>query len=324
MDALRCLAAFLVVVIHCNSELGNLGDTAYCIANSFSRVGVACFFIIAGWFFPGTVAKGRLRNRISGIVAMALWSVVFYAVFNLAVDWLTNEDVAGFFSPLTDVRELLKFLFFNKTPFGYHLWFLFAAAYALVACRLLYRFGSPRGFTIMAALLLVAGLIAGSLGAGLLQRNWFLYGIPFVCAGILMRRYRKEVSAVGSRTLVLVLTVSLALTALESMYAVKMKEYYLFTLPASAALLELFRRSGARIEKGMASGVMVRMAYIGMRYSLYIYIFHVAVKSLCDIYVSKYLLRSDVGVISYPFLIFVLSLAVARLWLLIPVRLRPF
>lgn len=134
IDLLRCLAAFLVILLHCIA--GYTGNTALfgtrtwwaCdIINSFARMGVPLFFMVSGFLLLSSektdCVQTFYKNRVSRLcVPFLFWDIVYY--FESCVLEGRSPGLLPFLNELT--RQGSK----------YHLWFV----YQIMALYLLMPF----------------------------------------------------------------------------------------------------------------------------------------------------------------------------------------
>ncbi len=134
IDLLRCLAAFLVILLHCIA--GYTGNTvlfgtrtwwACDIINSFARMGVPLFFMVSGFLLLSSektdCVQTFYKNRVSRLcVPFLFWDIVYY--FESCVLEGRSPGLLPFLNELT--RQGSK----------YHLWFV----YQIMALYLLMPF----------------------------------------------------------------------------------------------------------------------------------------------------------------------------------------
>ena len=123
IDALRLLAANMVIVLHCISDFFAYGYAGRKIwwtsvfIGELARCGVPLFFMISGCLLlhsPATASiKGFYRRRLLKFaVPFLIWDAIYYCFFRIR-DGLSVWDLDFF-------RELFK------SGSAYHLWFMYA------------------------------------------------------------------------------------------------------------------------------------------------------------------------------------------------------
>lgn len=308
IDALKALSAFLVVVIHSHFNIIHINADLANGLNAFARLGVGSFFIISGYYFPLLVSKGKLKGHLVKIMKIAVWSLLLYLLFNMVYNQFVWHDYLIPIKRCIGVDKLLSFAFFNHVHIEIHIWYLFAIAYTMFFCYLFYRYNKKKALYITATFIFVVGVLVGYLGKYDYQRTWLFYGIPFVAAGIFIRE-RLDVS-----TIVLTLSIGMLITVAEAVYLGVNRDYYILSIVLASLALILAIKVGPLIG-GMNNGLMSSLCIIGAKYSLYIYIFHIAVKRSLDAVFDTSVLH-----VGYPVLIFLLSLGVSVVWVKIPHR----
>lgn len=319
IDMLKTLSAFLVVIIHTNKQLmaSNI-DIAHALV-AFARLGVGCFFVITGYYFPLLVDRGRFKGHLLKILKVALWSMLLYLMFNLVYYQVVWHD---FMIPITkcmDGDNLIDFIFWNACPVDIHLWYLFAIGYATVFCWLFYRYDKTKALYGIALVLLVCGIAWGWFGDYSMQRNWLFYGVPFVAGGILMREKISFFKGVKSWILALILCMALSVNIVEAIALGVNRDFYLFSIVAAISMMALAVKSGEVIDR-IDNSVVGFLCMVGLKYSMYIYIFHIAVKRTLDFALSHVGIDPAIFHVGYSVIIFALSLIVSVLWVKIPHR----
>lgn len=216
--ALEGLAAIMVIFSH--FPLGGLvGD----VLNTAARVAVAVFFIISGRYLPlpsDRRDREDVRRCRRKIFAKA-WRLCSLTAGILAVYTLCSFLTQVFLGSLSleewaamkyNAREWIQQVFFNSGKIIYddmfwidHLWYLFAAIYAVLIVGLLCRFsGKGLSLLLMIPLAVQLILIYGNLvpdtfaflgeemEGRVFTRNYFFTGLPFVAFGMLLQQVEKE------------------------------------------------------------------------------------------------------------------------------------
>lgn len=186
VDGLKLALAAMVVGIHADPFAG-LGRTLHLLTGEgLFRLGVPVFLVLNGYFLQGAIASGRgwaVVRRFLGLYA--LWMALYLPIYAPLLARLSGWEV-------------LRFL-----AFGYwHLWYLAGLVMAAAAAVLMARWPAPV-LAGLAAVALATGLAlawAFALGAFvphpalrdplLFNRNPLFVSLPFLLAGVLMRRWR--------------------------------------------------------------------------------------------------------------------------------------
>lgn len=320
VDLLKTLSAFLVVVIHSRLQLNSISAGLADGMNAFARLGVGCFFVISGYYFPLLMQNGKLKGHLFKIFKLALWTMAIYLLFNLIYYQIVWHDYYIPIERATDLSNILTFVFFNNAIVDIHLWYLFAIGYTMLFCYLFYRYDSVKVLKLISACLLVGGIIVGYMGYYSVQRSWLFYGIPFVAAGIFIReRGQALLSRLDVSTIVLTLSMGTLITVAEAVYFGVNRDYYILSIVLSSLALLLAIKVSPLIGE-LNNRYVSSLCVIGVKYSMYIYIFHIAVKRTVDFIAPHIGFDLNVLHVGYPIVIFLLSLGVSMLWVRIPHR----
>ncbi len=221
------------------------------------------FLMISGYFYRKEKAIRQLKKIgilfIEANLLYAAWSMVYGAV-------------SGNF-PVVGIKEILKFLLLNVSPFGYHLWYLGAILYTLIVVYVVDRIGCRRVVYIFTPILLLTDLILGKYSIlifgreipFILVRNWLFTGIPFFVIGMLMRE-RKAFRIGWPGIPVFMITTILERNLLVSNGLNATRDQYISTTFLAIAVFSFVLEY-----KGEVSG---KIAKLGQECSTWIYIIH--------------------------------------------------
>ena len=254
--ALEGISCILIVFCHFPFP-GKWGLLTFCLC----RFVVPLFFLISGYylFAPDMTQedkKQRLKNKVRRIGMLLLLSVAVYLAWTL-LKVAIQENAASavrFLRELAEPRKLFAFLVLNDvTEIGGHLWFLGALLYSygilfLAAGRkseaLIVRFWP---LPLAVHLLLRIGLSVakidsiGGIDVYRWVRNWAFTGLPFLAAGIWIRRNEQAfLNAFPRKRRWILLITGIFLTVLEEAlihrFTGEDRELYFGTFPILAAL----------------------------------------------------------------------------------------
>lgn len=216
VDALKLVLAVMVVGIHADPFAG-LGRPLHLLTGEgLFRLGVPLFLVLNGYYLQGAIAAGRGWRTVWRFLTLyALWMALYLPIYARLLAGLQGWEV-------------LRFL-----AFGYwHLWYLAGLAMAAAVAVLLARWPS-RALALLGGAAMAAGLaLTWAFALGLFvphpafgdplmfNRNPLFVSLPFLLAGVLMRRWqltalpRGPVRAAAALGVGLVMAESLALGAL--------------------------------------------------------------------------------------------------------------
>ena len=272
LDVLKCVAAFMVLLIHCSNHF----------FSPLSRLGVPIFFLITGFYYPALARNGRIKGQVIKLLKILLVMLCVVLAYDILAHFLFDDG--RLFAEQPKIAKhgwtlyILRVLGLGTVPLptGYHLWYLHAAALGIVCLALIDRFRLRRPAIYLAGVLLLLLVVANynqRIGYDLSQ-NWILFGLPFLIIGkelseLYSRGYRV---AISNKIISAILAVLALLLAGEGMmrylYTGSMNtEMYLFGVPTTILLFLL-----ALNNPGVGAGTV--WAAIGRKYSLYIYLLH--------------------------------------------------
>ena len=281
LDILKCLAAYMVVVIHfghwdSTSELDILLGGVF---NAETRFAVPVFFMITGYFYPSIIKRGRFKGHLLKIVSMTLFATLFYFCFNVLFYSLNGGNAEEYLAKVFSLRHLFGWVLINSVPVEIHLWYFYAVIYALVVLYLADRLHLQRHLYIFSLVALVVCVCVNFTPYTGYCRNFLFMGLPFICLGRLIGE-SKHVSFIlnlSSRYLWGVFLVSIILVGLDYMFfsvvigKTFVRECYLFTCFVALSLFVLALKYNSHPNK------LERVfSLIGKKYSAYIFIFHIA------------------------------------------------
>lgn len=212
IDLFKLLMAVAVVAIHTNPIVSWTNRTAIAIVVMLEEWAVPFFFVASGFFLfrtmkaPYTEDIKRMDNYIVKIFKMyCAWTLISLPLTLYGYVTSGNGIVSCILS------YIKYFLFVGKLYNSYHLWYLLALLYALVAIRMMIKKGF-RPITIAVASFViylfaeVMSVLMGQLDTlgGVLRRLTALYqfvfnnggiftGMVYVAVGLLIACYRPRI-----------------------------------------------------------------------------------------------------------------------------------
>ena len=272
VDILRFVSAFMVVLFHSNYFCKD-------IVNIIPRYAVPVFFMISGFFmYESDIQrfKERLNRSIIKMIVITLVASLFFFFFYLPL-YLRDG-----FPPL---NTYINFIVFNENPFAFHLWYLTAFLYVLMLFRALVGTHVLKGIISYSPFLLLINLLLGELGflfwidslPNYMLRDFLLEGLPCYSLGCLIS-INKEKLLMSGRMFSSALMTVVAFSLMEYYYikqwgCVEMAtstDLYFSSVLFSVVILIW------SIQPHSLNRIGEKVAEWGRKYSLDIYIFHVA------------------------------------------------
>lgn len=275
IDILKAVCAFFVVCIHCPFP-GKIGE----YFTVLTRIAVPTFFMITGFFYSDTVAKGRIGAQIKKIAVLGVSANLIYLLFNTMLKIIRGGD---YLAEFLNGKSLLAFLVFNESPFGGHLWYLGAILYVLAIVAISDKFNLRKLLYALTPLLLASDLLLGKYSLVVFSqefpviyaRNFLFVGLPYFCIGCLLRKHEKTVGDFGIPKTALLIVAFAALTLSERYILVltrlaSAREHYISTTFLAVAVFFIaVQISTVRLPK--CADILMT---VGRDYTTWIYILH--------------------------------------------------
>ena len=275
LDVLKCLAAFLVVCIHAPFP-GTFGVHFSTIA----RCAVPVFFMISGYYFISG-DHARQRRQIIKLVSLTFEANLIYLSWMILHAELKGDGMLCYLAEAFSAKSILKFLFFNESPFGFHLWYLSAILDVLILMKLVEYFHLKSVLTALLPFLLIGNLALGSYAPLLfgreiptiLTRNFIFFALPHFYLGYLLKKNDRLAQKLKNIHLCALIVFSIASGIFERFLLASHdllnpnREAYLSSTLLACALLLFFAKNN---EFGRGS----IFQKIGQNHSMPIYIIH--------------------------------------------------
>lgn len=272
LNFIKCIAILGMVCIHCSYyKLGDFGFTV----DALSRFCVPIFFLISGFFSyyaDRTYAMEKYKTRIIRLVVLLIIALVlYYVVYNFL--GIRHIDIAS----LLSIGALFKYIVFNVSPVGMHLWFIQALIYCYAIYFLMGKFNIRfEKLYYLIPVLLIMNLFLGEISVLIgfdvdpaYYRNFLFTGLPFFTLGYLIRQKEYIVKEKFSNAFtVIAIVASLILIVIESFYVRKVIDLYVGTILFSTLLLIYCANNPLKLNIKL-------FTWIGANLYTPMYIFHV-------------------------------------------------
>lgn len=264
IDTLKFICAVLVVLLHTTCDIQ---DTFL----PLTRCAVPCFFMTSGYLLmnDGQIGKERLGRNLRHLLKVTVWATLLFAVIEEL--WALKDG--GMYVP--SLKQWMMFLFLNQTPFGFHLWYLYAYMYVLLIVSVADKHAGWKPLFSLIPILLTANSAFGNYSLTLwgrpfpntLVRSFLFTGLPYFALGVWLKTRQDRLHNIN-RSLLLSGVIIFSLTSIleQCLDQVPVREHYISTtfLAMSLFLLMLsYNQKRATV-----------ISRLGERDSLYIYIFH--------------------------------------------------
>lgn len=289
LDFLKFIAIFSVIYTHCVFY----DSSAFAaVSDSVLRFPVPVFFMIAGFYSYFNDYKYGLvkyKARIRRLVKLAFAANIFYLAVFFSFDLFT-------------FRNFFIFIFFNESPFAYHLWFIQALLYVYIIYYFLTRldFDLKRLYKIV-PFLLIANLCLGEasniLGVSVpfyYYRNFLFTGLPFFILGYYIHDNINAYGDVSDYVFSTLILLSIICITLETLCAGN-AELYVGVIFLSILLFVWCVLNPNKLNFGIFN-------WIGGNLYMYIYVLHVVVLEYLKIYLPM---------IFNPLTVFLITIAIS-------------
>lgn len=309
LDTLKCIASILIVFLHYNKVEGDFGELYSDIVRALARCAVPLFFMITGYYLPIIVNKGGLHCQFYKVMRLAFGATAFYFTYR-CVDVSCVGNIMQWINVHYTIGTIFTWLVLNDDPSGYHLWYLYALLYSLFFYQCIYKIGKRSWIPYIICAMFMIVIVSNYTGI-LFVRNYLL-GIPCIGVGIIIRDNNVEINDSILKSVIpfcVVLVVTEMLFVKNSIGVTF--DVYTFSIPLAVCLL-LYAIKHPNIGKG-------NISIVGLKYSAYIYIFHVFVDNM----IMKFIEYDIVFLqIMRPFITFGASLLLSILYVNIKNRIN--
>lgn len=278
LNIMKTIAAFFVVTIHVWFP-NPTGE----IFVGLARFAVPYFFMVAGFFsYYGNqpMSYEKFFKKSKHIIFLFLFGVLFFYLYNGT--YISFETLDKNFKQVFTNREtLIDFLVFNRTDFiAPVLWFL----PALFCCTVIFFIFDRNKMSNTAAKIFIPMFFVGIAireialytpffaevnTKSCLCRNFLLIGLPFYYLGYIVREKEAWFKKIKYPILIISMVLGATEAVLMNMYHL-MKTAYLGTFVSLLAMFILLLKLENKIKLPVLSKLTGK-------YSLYIYMFHMAV-----------------------------------------------
>lgn len=261
LDFVKGIACICVVFMHCEFP-GKCGIFVQCI----SRFCVPFFFMVSGYFCYRENAVTDYSKKIKHIFLITLGATILYGF----IAWLF-----GWIHPTA--RQIGYWLIFNQpVVIAGQMWFLFALLYDYILFAVIEKLGwqklskisIPVGIIVYIALAQGARLLGVTI-PNMIYRNFLIEGFPLFSLGYWLHRDGKRIH-ISNKVLRIVIVVTTLLCPFERFLMRRDFGVNIVTFPQ---VISIFLYCINNPEKGKNSLIMM----LGLKYSLYVYVFHPAV-----------------------------------------------
>ena len=227
----------------------------------------------------------RLLKSMRRMLWIFLWSTALYIPYFA----LSNGDWN-----IINWKAIRSFILLNWNPFGPHLWYILAYLYVLIVMLFVNRFRLWKLCFCLVPVLLLVNLVIGKYDVLIfnqnfdyrIARNFFSTGIPYFALGCLVKKHWNTLCSIKPKLVIIGMCLMIFILYLEYFllknFNLDSKGDIYFTTTFLALIVFL----ASLLIKQTKPNVWSKL---GEEYSLYIYIFHVFIMFLLDVFNHKFM-----------------------------------
>lgn len=255
--------------------------------------------MITGYFYENTEDKQQQDKQLRKAFRLTVIANLLYLGFHLLIAVMQQES-AAYLKRSFSADALIRFILFNESPFGVHLWYLSALTYVLLLAKLFYKKCNRVVLACLIPVLLACDLLFGKYSLlvfgkefpYIYVRNFLFVGLPYFLLGACLRSREKRAEGKGgdaSALALFALVLLFALTTIAERYFLiatgnnGTRDHYVSTTFLAIALFLLAKRDAPIA----FSQVGCRVAKIGEQYTSMIYIVHPMILTILAAIVSR-------------------------------------
>lgn len=272
IDILRGICAALIVLLHF-PFLGMAGK----IVSIIARVAVPVFFMCSGYFLNkiGECDSFIIKKKVFHIIKIIIPAVILYIGYTIY-----REGIRYVISEI-NIANLAKLIVFNAPQISsMHLWFLFALVYVYIIYFAMCKLKFQRFKILIAALCLAVNLLIRevlfALGIDILAqfvRNAYFFGLPFFIIGTWIRDSKDWLQKIETGKWCAMAVCGLIVSILENHFLCN------YTLELGFGTI-IYAVSVFVVALRYKGGDILKLAYLGKKCSLYMYVIHFIVGTL--------------------------------------------
>lgn len=283
IDIIRVVAAFFIICIHCHAFYGN--DFIIPI----SRIAVPLFLMISGFFWTFGEKESR-KKQVVYVVVLALSANGIYLAYKIFLSLFFGGTIS-MLKDVFSINSILNFVIFNESPVGYHLWYLSALLYCLLIYDFFEFINMQKILYFSIPILLATDLIFGKYSVlisgkdfpHIYVRNFLFVGMPYFGIGNLLSKYKENITKINDFLIISLMVLFTFTTFAEKFFLITVnanasREHYISTTLLSV-LLFVYALKHPLDNKNK---VVDKMALLGRKYTLAIYIIHPIIIQIID------------------------------------------
>ena len=231
-----------------------------------------------------SVNRNRELLQIKKMAVLIVTSNLLYAIWKSLLAVLSDDGVSLYWKSTLTIKNIVKLILLNDSPFNSHLWYLSAILYVLIIVYFLRRMKLERILYIITPLLLIGDLAMGKYSLlifgrefpYILVRNFLFVGIPYFTIGKLLYDHKIKIKEQNKTKIIVGIAVFLVTTLLERFLLVctglnTTRDHYISTTFLAVFVFTFFLGLFSKREIKNLGKIVAK---IGREYSAGIYVIH--------------------------------------------------
>lgn len=221
LNFLKFLAVFAVICIHCG--IFPIQQYKGLVIDALLRFSVPAFFLISGFFSyytDNSIALHKYKTRIVKLIKLFIIANIIYFLYE---SYYTGNNLLMIILQKFDLNHIVYYIIYDISPFGTHLWFLFALIYCYLLFYILTKFSINLKilYKFIPILFIVSLFLAEfSKLMGLIfpleyYRNFLFIGLPFFTLGYYIHDNKCNLNKLSNLSAIILAIVGFLLTILE-------------------------------------------------------------------------------------------------------------
>ena len=216
----------------------------------------------------------KYKTRMSRLLKLLIFGIILYVAYYMIFN--PNYHVLNIFK----IDSIFKYIVFNVSPAGVHLWFLEALLYCYILFYIFCKLDiKPKILYYLIPFLLYGTLLLCEVSTfmqvnieNMYYRNFLFMGLPFFTLGYLVRDKQDEISEMFSNSFLILSIIGMALLVILESSIVGTCDLYIGTIFLSLAIFIWSVKNPQKLKLKISS-------WIGANLYSYMYFLHILIYS---------------------------------------------
>ncbi|MBR0271194.1 MAG: acyltransferase [Methanobrevibacter sp.] len=236
LNFLKFLAVFGVICIHCS--IFPTVQYKGLVIDALARFSVPAFFLISGFFSyydDNSIALHKYKTRMVKLIKLFIIANIVYFLFEFYTVYFGN--LTALILEKFTLYDIFYYFTYDVSPFGTHLWFIFALIYCYLLFYILTKFCVKPKILYKFIPILIAATLFMSEFCKLIgmtfpleyYRNFLFMGLPFFTIGYYIHDNESNLNKLSNTSAIILAFSGILLTILEVSF-VGMSEIFVGTV----------------------------------------------------------------------------------------------